>query len=72
MKLDYAGKKITMEAIEITFFTDHAIITITDSEETVINRVKPTQVLVWMNRQGIKWTWTELPDGTEQAVWERD
>lgn len=61
-----------MKSIEITFFLDHAMITLTDEKGITIRRMKPTQTLAWMNKQGIKWIWTELPDGTEQAIWERD
>lgn len=61
-----------MKTIEITFTVDIAVITITTEDSVTIRRVKKTAALVWMHKQGLKWTWITLEDGTEQATWSRE
>lgn len=58
--------------IEITFFTDHAIIIKQSERGVTIRKMRPVQALNWMKKQELKWTWIKLPDGEEIAVWERD
>lgn len=60
-----------MQSIEITFFADHAMITITNEKGITVRRMSNTHTLVWMYKQGVKYEWITLPDGTEQAVWEK-
>lgn len=61
-----------MISIEITFFIDHAMIIKQSERGLTIRQMKLAQALNWMKKQELKWTWINLPNGEEVAVWERD
>ena len=57
------------QSIEITILPDHAMITISSETEFTIRRMKVLQTMTWMAKQGLKWEWVKLEDGTAQAIW---
>lgn len=60
-----------MKTIEVTFTADIAVITISSESEFTVRRMRKTAALVWMYKQGLKWSWSKTEDGLEQATWSR-